>query len=338
MLYKEGKTMNIGVIGVGVFGLEHIQTLQSIRGVNLFGICDLNEDQLSHAANRFHIKNTYTDAAELLKEKELDGVIIATDEKSHEPLARLAASYGKHVLLEKPVATSIETAENLVKLDKDSESIIMPGHMLRFDPGYARVKEALNEQKDKLKSLKVKRNVPVERFNLHSRTHPVFMALSHDIDQIIWNTSSLPKRIYAMQRQIDHHNETPGILFGLIEFEDGLLCSLETQWCLPNEYGQYLDVEFEAMMDKGHLKFHYPGDNIHIMQDGQLAQPDIQLTPEVHGVISGALRNELEHFLGLMEGSAAPVITMEEAAIGVKISEGLIRSASEKREIQWKEL
>src|SRR5690625_4454502 len=195
MLYKEGKRMNIGVIGAGVFGLEHIQTLQSIRGVNLFGISDLNEEQLFHVASKFKIKNTYADAEDLLKEKELDGVIIATDEESHEPLARLAAFYGKHILLEKPVATNIETAENLVKLEKESSSIIMPGHMLRFDPGYAEVKEALNGRKDNLKSLKVKRNVPIERFTLHSRTHPVFMALSHDIDQIIWHTASLPKRI-----------------------------------------------------------------------------------------------------------------------------------------------
>jgi predicted dehydrogenase len=338
MLYKEEKRINIGVIGAGVFGLEHMQTLQSIRGVSLYGICDLNEEQLFQAANRFQVENTYTDAEELLKEKELDGVIIATDEESHEPLARLAASYGKHILLEKPVATSVETADNLVKLEKESNSIIMPGHMLRFDPGYAKVKEALNEREDSLKSLKVKRNVPIERFTLHSRTHPVYMALSHDIDQIIWHTASLPKRIYAMERQIDSNIETPGILFGLIEFEDGLLCSLETQWCLPNEYGQYLDVEFEAMMDEGHLKFRYPGDNIHIMKNGKLAQPDIQLTPAVHGIMSGALRNELEHFISLMEGSTTPIITMEEAAIGVKICEGLIRSANEKREIQWKEL
>src|SRR5690625_368624 len=338
ILYKEGKRINIGVIGAGVFGLEHIKTLQSIRGVNLFGICDQNEKQLFHVANQFKINNTYTDAEDLLKEKELDGVIIATDEVSHEPLARLATIYGKHVLLEKPVATNIETAEKLVRLEKESSTIIMPGHMLRFDPGYAKIKETLEMKETSLKSLKVKRNVPYDRFTLHSRTHPVFMALSHDVDQIIWNTSSLPKKIYAIQKQIDYNIKVPGILFGLIEFENGLICSLETQWCLPNEYGQYLDVEFEAMMDTGQLKFRYPGETIHIMQNGKLSQPDIQFTPVVHGNMSGALRNELEHFLSIIEGSTSPVVTMEEAALGVKICEGLIRSATEQREIQWEEL
>src|SRR5699024_12285413 len=79
-------------------------------------------------------------------------------------------------------------------------------------------------------SLRLKRNVPYERFSLHSRTHPVFMALSHDIDQLIWNTNSRPKRIYAMEKKIDDNIDMPGIFFGLIEMNDGMLCSLETQW------------------------------------------------------------------------------------------------------------
>lgn len=335
-MFDKKEIINIGIIGTGVFGVEHIKTIQSIRGVNLFGICDTNTEELHRVAAQFQIEKRYTDAEELLKEKELDAVIIATDEKSHEPIARLAVGYGKHVLLEKPVATDMETIKDLVQLEEESDVIIMPGHMLRFDPGYVKIKELL-EEKD-LYSLKVKRNVPIERFDLHSRTHPVFMALSHDIDQIIWNTSSIPKRIYAMQKQISANNDTPGIFFGLIEMENGLICSLETQWCLPNEYGQYLDVEFEAMLKDGHLKFCYPGDSIHMMNNGSLTQPDIQLSPSIHGSISGALRNEVEHFIQLIEGTVNPIVTMDDAALGVKICEGLIRSAQEEREIQWKEL
>lgn len=338
MLSDKGKPISIGVIGTGVFGVEHIQTLQSIRGVHLFGICDTNEKHLEEVAERFQIEKTYTNAEELLQKAELDGVIIATDEESHEPLARQAVFYGKHVLLEKPVATSTETVNNLVQLEKESNTIVMPGHMLRFDPGYAKIKEVLSEREKSLYSIKVKRNVPMERFALHSRTHPVFMALSHDIDQIIWHTSSVPKRLYAMQRQIDPNNDTPGILFGVLEMENGLLCSLETQWCLPNEYGQYLDVEFEVMMDKGNLRYRYPGENLQMMGNGAYSQPDIQLSPTIHGLVTGALRNEMEHFIQLIEGAAQPIVTMQDAALGVKICEGLIRSAQEQREFQWKEL
>src|SRR5699024_3950242 len=149
-------------------------------------------------------------------------------------------------------------------------------------------------------SLRLKRNVPYERFSLHSRTHPVFMALSHDIDQLIWNTNSRPKRIYAMEKKIDDNIDMPGIFFGLIEMNDGMLCSLETQWCLPNEYGQYFDVELEAMYEGGNLKYRFPGDTLSVMDCGEMARPDIQLSTLVHGNIYGALRNELEYFVELI--------------------------------------
>lgn len=339
MSLDKNPPIKLAVIGVGEFGTEHLKALQSIRGVEVCGVCDRNEDRLNNISKKFQIKNVYTDARELLQVEMLDGVIIATDEKNHEPLAHMAVSYKKHILLEKPITTSIEAANKLLELDQKSDQIIMPGHMLRFDPGYIKVRSAIEEIGKPLISLRLKRNVPIERFNLHSRTHPVFMALAHDVDQLIWNTESVPKRIFAMERKIVPDNNTPGVFLGLIEMEDGLLCSLETQWCFPDEYGQYLDVELEAMYDGGHIKYRYPGNTIHMMHEGMLSQPDIQLFPVVHGNIAGALRNELEHFIQLIENDQNnSVVTMQEAVLGVKICNALIRSAQEQRVIMWEEI
>src|SRR5699024_2787775 len=160
------------------------------------GICDTNKNRLQKVASKFQVDYAYENAEELLQHDELDAVIIATDEKTHEPLTRLAVRYGKHVLLEKPVATDLQVAKGLLQLVEESEPIIMPGHMLRFDSGYYRIKETLRGKE--VRSIRVKRNVPIERFALHSRTHPVFMSLIHDIDQIVWNIDHEPKRLYAM--------------------------------------------------------------------------------------------------------------------------------------------
>lgn len=330
--------INIAVIGVGDFGVEHIRTIQSMHHVSLFGVCNRSKDKLMKVAKEYGIseERAYTDATELLQEEALDAVIIATDEKSHEPLTKEAVKFEKHVLLEKPITTDITTAENLLELSKNSEVVILPGHMLRFDPGYAAIKDKLNKVEGKVHSLRLKRNVPYERFSLHSRTHPVFMALSHDIDQLIWNTNSRPKRIYAMEKKIDDNIDMPGIFFGLIEMNDGMLCSLETQWCLPNEYGQYLDVELEAMYEGGNLKYRFPGDTLSVMDCGEMARPDIQLSTLVHGNIYGALRNELEHFVELINNQKIKqAVPMRDAVLGIKICEALITSAREGKEIIW---
>lgn len=333
--------INIGIIGIGDFGIEHVRTIQSLKGVELFGICDRNIERLRKVKEEFCIpdEKTYTSSTELLQSEKLDAVVIATDEVSHEPLVNEAVSNGKHVLIEKPITTDVLTAERLLELSKKSNLVIIPGHMLRFDPGYATIKDGLENLNSRILSLRFKRNVPFQRFSLHSRTHPVFMALSHDIDQLIWNTKVSPKRIYAMEKKIVDDINMPGIFFGLIEMEDGSICSLETQWCLPNEYGQYLDVEFEVMYEGGHLSYRFPGDTLSMMTKGRLSRPDIQLSTAIHGEFYGALRNELEHFISLIQNpQLKPITTMEEAVLGVKICDALIKSAKEQREIIWENL
>ncbi|MBM7717276.1 Gfo/Idh/MocA family oxidoreductase [Siminovitchia sp. FSL H7-0308] len=330
--------VRIAVIGTGAFGVEHIRTIRSMNGVELFGICNRSEERLMIVAKEYGISSekTYTDVTKLLQEKALDAVVIATDEQSHEPIARQAVEYGKHVLIEKPISTQVETAEQLLKLAKTSDSIILPGHMLRFDPGYAAVKNKLETITGPIHSVRFKRNVPFERFSLHARTHPVFMALSHDIDQLVWYTNSKPKRFFAMEKKIVSDIDMPGIFFGFIEMEDGMICSLETQWCLPNEYGQYLDVELEMMYDGGHIRYRFPGDTLSVIDHGKMMRPDIQLSPFIHGHVYGALRNELEHFVELIKNkSTRQVVPMEEAVLGIKICDALITSAKERRAISW---
>lgn len=330
--------INIAVIGTGAFGVEHIRTIQSMNGVELFGICNRSEERLMRVANEYNIhpEKTYTDISKLLQQKELDAVIIATDEKSHEPIARQAVEYGKHVLIEKPISTDVETAESLLRLSEASDVVILPGHMLRFDPGYAAIKSKLDTIKKPIHSIKFKRNVPLNRFSLHARTHPVFMALSHDIDQLVWYTKARPKRFFAMEKKITDHIDMPGVFFGLIEMENGMICSLETQWCLPNEYGQYLDVELEVMYDGGHIKFRYPGETLSIMDAGEMHRPDIQLSPVIHGSVYGSLRNELEHFAELIKNkNISQIVPMDEAVLGVHVCHTLIRAAKEKRVMIW---
>src|SRR5699024_12461188 len=103
-------------------------------------------------------------------------------------------------------------------------------------------------------------------------------------------TNSRPKRIYAMEKKIDDNIDMPGIFFGLIEMNDGMLCSLETQWCLPNEYGQYLDVELEAMYEDGNLKYRFLRDKLSVVDSGEMARPDIKIKNIVDVKLSSTLR------------------------------------------------
>lgn len=328
--------VNVAVVGVGDFGVMHVKLLKENTNANLVAVCRRNEEKVKEVANKYGVLRWETDAQKIFESPDIDAVVIATAENTHYEFTKNAVINNKHVLLEKPVCLDLEEGRQLLELTESTDSIIMPGHVLRFDATYSKVKKLIDSgEVGDILSIKVKRNVPKERFSLHSRTHPVFMALSHDIDIILWLTNQHPKKVYAMQKKTDPSYINPDIFFGLIEMRNGILCQLETQWTLPNEYGQYLDVELEIMTTKGHIKLQYPGNNLKIMNDGQLFTPDVTLWPEVHGMTKGALANEIDTFLRLVQGiEKNPVITVAEAINGIKLGHLLIQSAEEQREIR----
>lgn len=328
--------INIAVVGVGDFGVKHVELLKENPKANLVAVCRRNEQKVREIASTYNIPRWETDAQKIFEDPDIEAVVIATTEDTHFEFTKQAVSNNKHVLLEKPVCLNLEEGKRLLELVKSTDKIVMPGHILRFDATYSKVKSIIDSgEMGDILSIKVKRNVPRERFSLHSRTHPVFMALAHDIDIILWLSGQFPARVYAMQRSTEPSYNNPDIFFGLIEMKNGILCQLETQWTLPNEYGQYLDVELEVMTRKGHLKLKYPGDNLKVMNEGSLSFPDVTLWPEVHGSTKGALANEIDAFLKLVQGvEKQQVITVEEAVNGIKVGHMLIRSADEQKEIR----
>ncbi|MDK2933829.1 MAG: hypothetical protein PWP27_1639 [Clostridiales bacterium] len=324
------------MIGVGDFGRMHIEVLKDNPDVNLLTICARTEEKLRRISKEYSIPKWSTSVEEVMQASEIDAVVIATTEETHFKFTKMAVENNKHVLLEKPVCLDPLVGGKLIELDKATDRIILPGHILRYDAAYNRAKQIIaSGEMGKIFSIRVKRNVPIERFSLHSRTHPVFMALAHDIDIILWLTGDDVKKVYALSRKTDLSYNNPDVFFGLIEMKNGVVCNLETQWTLPNEYGQYLDTELEVMTAGGNIKLKYPGDGLKVMKKGNLHCYDLTLWPKVNGRMVGALANEIDYFIRLIKGiDKEQIVTVEEAVRGIKIGHMLIKSSDEGKVIE----
>lgn len=325
--------VNLAIVGVGDFGLLHIKAVKQNPQANLAAICSRTPEKLKKLCEEYSIPNWFTDLDEMLSLPGLDGVIIATGEDTHYPFTKKAVDRGKHVLLEKPVCLNMRDAHALVELERRSDTHILPGHILRHDAAYNGAWQQLaGERNGKIQSIRVKRNVPIGRFSLHSRTHPVFMALAHDIDIIIWLTGSSVKNVYAAGKKTRPDFQNPDILYAVAEMENGVLCNLETQWRLPDQYGQYLDTELEVMTERGHLRLQTPGNTLATMFNGVQTRFDLTLWPEVNNRFGGALAAEIQHFIDLITGYAKnPVVTIREAVKGIAMASMLIASSESGR-------
>lgn len=133
--------MKIGVIGCGkvVKGI-HIPALLRTNGVEIAAVCDVDESEAKRTANMFNINRYYTDISEMLKREDLEMVDICTPPHLHAPQAIQAIEEGCHVLLEKPMTSSVGEADEILRALKNSGAKLCIVHNYLFKPITMRAK------------------------------------------------------------------------------------------------------------------------------------------------------------------------------------------------------
>src|SRR5437763_15738771 len=121
--------VKIGVIGLGWFGEVHCEALAAIPNVELYALCTRTESRLEQLAGRFGVRRTFTDYRQLLADPQLDAVDVVTmwDQHAGPTLAALAA--GKHVFVEKPMASTVDDCLAIVAAARRAEGYLMVGHI-----------------------------------------------------------------------------------------------------------------------------------------------------------------------------------------------------------------
>ena len=139
------KAIKVGVVGCGYWGPNLIRNLRQLPDCELKVICDASEQRLSHM-RRLHPEVATTNRfEELVNDAELDAVIIATPVRFHYEMAKACLNAGKHVFIEKPMARTVDEAEELVGLADRQGLVIMVGHTFLFSPAVRRMKEIIQE-------------------------------------------------------------------------------------------------------------------------------------------------------------------------------------------------
>lgn len=124
--------LKIGVIGVGNISNEHIQAYLKNPNVELYAFCDINETQLKMMAEKYGVTRTFTNKDEMLALPELDAVSVCTWNSEHAPCTIAALNAGKHVLCEKPMATTVEEAIAMKEAAERSGKLLQIGFVRRF--------------------------------------------------------------------------------------------------------------------------------------------------------------------------------------------------------------
>lgn len=152
---KEDRLLRVGVVGGGPIAQSaHFDATCKARNSELYAICERAEDLLQAMAERYKPAVIYREYAEMLADQQVEAVIIATADQYHVALAEQALAAGKHVLIEKPMAVSIEEGEELCAKVRETGLTVQVGNNKRFDPGLTFAQHFIKAEMGEMLALK----------------------------------------------------------------------------------------------------------------------------------------------------------------------------------------
>ena len=319
------KLIKIGVFGAGHLGKIHLKLLNESKKFNLLGFHDVNPDYSIKIEKEFGYK--YFEDSNLLIESS-DAIAIITPTPSHFEIAMKCIEKNKHIFIEKPIAYSVDEAEEIVKFSKEKKIIGQVGHVERFNPAF----NSINNMIGNPMFIESHR---LSEFNPRGTDVSVVLDLMiHDIDIILSLITSDIKNISSSGVSVI--SNTPDIANARIEFQNGAVANLtSSRISLKNmrklrffQKETYISVdlynkkaEVVKMVDapKQLDQFALTLENA----EGKRKQI-IYKNPKV--VNNNAIQIELENFANSINNSTKSVVSLEDATRALKVAYSIINS------------
>lgn len=324
--------IKVGVIGVGSMGQNHARVYFNSDNVQLVAVADPYKEQAEKVARHYNAK-AYADYREMLRQENIDAVSIAVPTSLHKEVALHALKNGKHLLLEKPIASTEAEAREIIAVAEKNNCKLMIGHIERFNPALQELKrKLLQNELGEIYKIDVQRIGP---FPSRITDVGVIVDLSvHDLDIINYLIEDSPIRIYAEAQQRLHPQHEDSVT-ALLRYKQGVLAVLNINYLSPTKTRQlkifgkkgmflinYLDQELFFYENKG-----FTADNWESVSEGDMKKITLPKKEP--------LQLEIESFVNCIKENTPPAISGEQGLHNLQIAHAILKSAQEKKILEW---
>jgi len=298
----------LGVIGVGHLGQHHARVYTEILGAHLVGIMDLNESRACHIGENLGIPY-FSDLHEFISRARPEAVSVVVPTSLHYEVAKTALQNGIHVLIEKPVTTTVREAEDLLRIAEESELVLQVGHIERFNSAIQYISKTVKEPI----FMESRRLGPFS-----PRINDVGVVLDlmiHDIDVILSLVGSEITKISAMGRCL--RSEYEDIASAQMTFANGSMAHIHVSRVSERRLRQ-----LEIMEPKRYLTVNYETQDVSIHRCVKENNSLIEVIEHPVFPKSEPLKLELQHFVSCVREGKKPLvgITDGKRALEVAIS------------------
>ena len=324
--------IKVGVIGVGSMGQNHARVYFNSDNAQLVAVADPFPEQLERVARHYNTK-AYLNYRDLLQHENIAAVSIAVPTGLHHEVALAALEAGKHVLLEKPIASTEEEASSIISKVAEKNLKLMIGHIERFNPALQELKKRLQQKElGEIYKIDVQRIGP---FPSRITDVGVIVDLSvHDVDIINYLIEDFPCRVYAeMQQKLHPYHEDS--VTALLRYRQGVLAVLNINYLSPTKLRQlrifgkkgmflvnYLDQELFFYENKG-----FTSDNWESVTEGDMKKIIISKKEP--------LQVEIEAFLAAVKDNTAVPVSGRQGVEMLTIAQSILKSAQEKKIVEF---
>ncbi len=314
------KKLGVAVIGTGFWGKNHARIYKELECTNLVGLCDINADRAKTIANQFGVK-AYTSTARMLQNKEIEAVSVCTWSTMLAKEALKALHAGKHVLVEKPMATNTKQAEGLLKTAGENGLHLTVGFLMRFIPGIQHIREAVAAKKiGDLVSASAKRvSQWPERIG---DVGVVKDTAIHDIDIMRYVSGQDALSVYAKTGNM-RHRQFEDYAQIMIAYEGGGSAFIESNWLTPYKTRTLSVTGTDAIM-----RLDYITQELWIESAKENLQPRIPFQEP--------LKLELQHFADCILEKKKPLITGVDGLKALEIATAASESSARNKAIRIK--
>ena len=334
------RQVKAAVIGLGWMGSHYARIAAQAHNAQLLAVCDRSEERAQSLASELDVEG-YTDARTMFRQhKDLEAVIIVTPEPAHFDPVCAAVEAGVHILLEKPVATVISEARQIVRMCRDAGLTLGICHHLRFDPRYAAVREAVagGEVGDVI-HLFARRNLPTwSPQHLSGRVEVTFWTGVHDIDMMNWIMGQRVVRVTARGRMnllkdLGVHD----VIVSILEYADGTLAVLENSWATPSLQGRPRAYVLDVRGTKGAAEVAGYETGAQLYTETAARPLDTYYRMNLNGTWVGPYRDLAVHFFDALLTGQTPLITGEDGLASTLVADAIVRSLASGRTeaVEW---
>lgn len=323
--------MKIAVIGCGTMGRTHGAEWISMPGIELVGVCDLQEEAAHALAEKLETK-AYFDFDQMVSEAGPEVVDVCLPTHMHKEFVLRAASHGKHIICEKPIALSPEEADEMAAVSELHGVRLFIGHVVRFFPSYTDIRRKAAEgvvgKPGVLHTRRMGGNPGIAKTwyaNSDISGGVILDLMIHDIDfaQSIFGKAV---SVYAMNRR----HEGLDYALATLRFENGGIAHLEGYWGFPGPFTTSVDLAGSG----GVIRFNSE-DAVSLKM--YKANNDLPETPAIRLPKSPSMHNpyylELAHFVECLRTGAEPDITIADARSALQTGLAAIESAASGRPV-----